>query len=157
MVNELTDSRGNRLVGIEAISETGLLEHAQRVACPLSLVVVVGPEGVLFGLNRWRSQWELPGGMIGAGETAREAARRELLEETGLDANRLEFVGVATFDLVTPDRRELAAIFTTSHDGHGDFVANDELVDFRWLAPDEDSPGSAALDVAIARWACKQL
>lgn len=43
-------------------------------------IVNVGGE-FLFGFNPWRQQWELPAGGIEQGETAREAAERELLEE----------------------------------------------------------------------------
>lgn len=45
-------------------------------------------------------RWVLPGGMVETDETAREAAEREALEETGLDVDATEFVGL--FD--DPDR-----------------------------------------------------
>jgi ADP-ribose pyrophosphatase YjhB (NUDIX family) len=50
--------------------------------------------------------WSLPGGSIEAGETAEETARREVREETGLDA---EFVGLAgVYDII--DRDEDGAV-----------------------------------------------
>jgi 8-oxo-dGTP diphosphatase len=47
--------------------------------------------------------WALPGGFVEAGETLREAAYRELLEETGIDASALEELGA--FDAVDRDPR----------------------------------------------------
>jgi A/G-specific adenine glycosylase len=52
------------------------------------LVLRRPPNGLLGGL------WEFPGGKIEPGERPRDAARRELEEETGLRAARLERVGI---------------------------------------------------------------
>ncbi len=46
-------------------------------------------------------QWSLPGGMLEVGETVREAAIREAKEETGLDVECGELLGV--FDRVLRD------------------------------------------------------
>lgn len=55
----------------------------------------------LIGFNSWRNQWEFPAGGIEKGETAREAAGRELFEETHQKNNNLEFRGL--FKIMNPD------------------------------------------------------
>lgn len=46
-----------------------------------------------------RDTFELPSGHVDAGETPETAARRELLEETGMAAERLELLGVLVPDV----------------------------------------------------------
>lgn len=48
----------------------------------------------LIGYNPYREQWEFPAGGIEPGETARDAAARELLEETHQTVHDLEFRGL---------------------------------------------------------------
>ena len=48
---------------------------------------------------RKRDEWVLPKGKLDDGETAKAAARREVLEETGYNATIQEFLGTLAFDV----------------------------------------------------------
>ncbi|MBE1579619.1 NUDIX hydrolase [Prauserella sp. PE36] len=50
---------------------------------------------ILLVRHRWRG-WVVPGGMVERGETPRQAARRELEEETGMAADLLELPAAVT-------------------------------------------------------------
>ena len=55
----------------------------------------------LIGYNVWRNQWEFPAGGIEKGESARDAAERELFEETHQKSKNLEFRGL--FKIMKPN------------------------------------------------------
>ena len=66
----------------------------QRVNCAVA-VIVTHARKVLFGrrlTTSGGSEWQLPGGWIEIGESPQQAARREVIEETGLLLRDLRFV-----------------------------------------------------------------
>ena len=68
-------------------------------------ITLINAQGLIFAGRRLDSianAWQMPQGGIDAGEKPREAALRELLEETGIRAERVTFLA-QTEDWVTYD------------------------------------------------------
>jgi 8-oxo-dGTP pyrophosphatase MutT (NUDIX family) len=148
----IRDRAGNALVDFRVVAEEELTRLGEQVALPASLVVVTHADAVLMMFDSWRKQWELPGGMREPGETARQAAARELREETGIHAVDLTFAAVAEFDLTKPERRELLAVYRVQLQVVPRLTVNDEALAFRWWPPTQPvSDDMSPLDAEIAR------
>jgi 8-oxo-dGTP diphosphatase len=117
-----------------------------------SLVVVANSGRVLMGFQLRRQQWELPGGAIEPGESAHDAAVRELAEETGIRARELALVARAEFVLGSEATRHWAAVFNVTFDALPMTEANEEMADFRWWTVNTDLwEGLSPLDAEVAR------
>lgn len=75
--------------------------------------------------------WLLPGGMAELGESAQQAARREVAEETGLDVSITGLLGVA-------DQLPVVLFFFAGNIEGGELEPRtDEIADFGWFTPSE--------------------
>ena len=59
-----------------------------------SVVVVIDAKGKILLQKRPEGIWGLPGGLMELAESAEEAARREVFEETGIEIGQLQLVDV---------------------------------------------------------------
>jgi 8-oxo-dGTP pyrophosphatase MutT (NUDIX family) len=144
------DDRGNALVSFVPGPED---RPPGDAPLPVALVALWHGDRVLMAFNRFRQAWELPGGLIDPGETPRQAAARELLEETHhVPDGHLRFVGFAGFTLSPDQRAEYGALFTGRAVGvPQSFRPNDEIAAIRWWDLREPLPGRLQpLDVHLA-------
>lgn len=148
------DAHGQAFAAFERGPEIYGGEH-RGLPSPLALVIVEVEEQILFGLNRWRGLWELPGGTLDEGEPPRQAAHRELREETGvaLPDVELRWAGLAAFNLVNPSRTELAAVFAATLEKRPSTKNSEELPRLGWFRIDVPPSTHAPLDLAVARTA----
>lgn len=93
--------------------------------------LVFDGERVLLALRRDIDWWNLPGGGMEAGETVDEAMRREVHEETGLEVEVGQLVGVYS----KPQKQEVVLTFRCRVIG-GTLSATEESKECRYFQPD---------------------
>jgi 8-oxo-dGTP pyrophosphatase MutT (NUDIX family) len=134
-----TGPRGMRLLSFHREPEDTRFEDAP---VGYALLAVRHEGRLLMVYERDRECWELPGGGIEEGESPREAAVRELREETCqvADPAALRFVGFSRTALGRKQRVQYGATFTGELTHVLPFVANSEISAIHWRAGDEPLP-----------------
>ncbi len=100
--------------------------------------------------------WSVPGGMVELGEKAAEAAKREVLEETGLDVEIVEVLGVVD-KIVEGDRGRIMFHFVIvdylAHPVGGSLEASSDALDAKWVRSEDfrDYEMSPTLVVLLKR------
>jgi 8-oxo-dGTP diphosphatase len=124
-----------------------------------SVVAFDDHDRVLMQRRADTGTWGFPGGSMELGDSLEDTAGRELLEETGLRAARLEFVTMlsgAAYRYVYPNGDEIynvAAIFT-ARGLTGELKPDHESLELRWFDTHE-----FPLELAgpITRWIVRNL
>ncbi len=115
-------------------------EFPSRPICGVGVVVCKDDAVLLIqrGNPPGRGDWGLPGGAVELGETLRDAARREIREECGIEIALGELLD--TFEVLQRDDAgrvqyhyvviDFAAAYVS-----GDLRAASDVLDARWVAP----------------------
>lgn len=88
-----------------------------------------------------RGKWSIPGGLVEIGETVREAALREVYEETGLHVKLSQLLGVV--DYIERDRdgrvrfHYVLVDFLAHAEKAEDVKPSDEFLEVRWVKASE--------------------
>ena len=141
---------GSVLISFDRLREEQLGTLDPSVPLTASLVVLWCGDECLMVFNRYRQAWELPGGMLDPGESAREAAIRELAEESGQRADSLDLAGVAKIRVAPDNRLEYLAIYRGRLDSPQPFTPNDEMSAATWWNPTEPLTALFPIDAALA-------
>ena len=123
---------------ITSISESSLREQASKDGVThLSTGVAVFKDGKVLIVRRVKDdflggKYELPGGGVDDGETIVEAAKREVMEETGLKINKVigTFEG---FDYTTNKKPHVRQVNFLVEVEPGDIILSSEHDAFLWV------------------------
>lgn len=95
-------------------------------------------DGSLLMVRRGRAPaeglWTVPGGRVRYGEYLADAARREVLEETGIEVEVTSLLGV--FEVTGDDHYVILDYLATTTDPEP-LIADDDATDARWVPLDE--------------------
>ncbi|MHA1906710.1 MAG: NUDIX domain-containing protein [Candidatus Thorarchaeota archaeon] len=104
---------------------------------PASAVdVSIIQEGKLILIERGREpfkgRWAFPGGFVDYGESVEDAAKREVMEETGLEIKLLEILGIYSAPDRDPRKHVITSHFIAKPVG-GNLEGGDDASDAKWF------------------------
>ena len=148
------DAKGNQLLDLYTGDEFEIINNPEYRPLTSSLVIVKGPQGFMLLKNKYRGEWELAGGMFDEGETPRECAVRECLEESGYEITGLRFVGMMKFFLrpsfhLPEERIEYTTLYCVDIDDIQKFEQTEEMTDLCWYNIGDKIENASGIDIKL--------
>ncbi|MFW5985910.1 MAG: NUDIX domain-containing protein [Halanaerobiales bacterium] len=123
----MKNSKGDIFLDLIEEEETNILNNEKYKPFTHSLVVIKYNGKYLLVFDKWKEQWEVPGGGIEEQETPRECAIRETFEETNQKIEDLNFIGIMKFLLQPDERTEYGALYSAEIKKLKEFKETDEI------------------------------
>ncbi len=118
-----------------------LLDRRRSVSRPIATVGALIHDGnghiLLVRTHKWGDRWGIPGGKIERGESSTAALEREILEETALFIQDIQFALVQDC-IDSPEFQRPEHFLLLNYVARAtttEVVLNDEAEEFRWLSP----------------------
>lgn len=115
----------------------GFIKAASAGRKEVSTVAIFDGDKILMGRRRDNNRWTNPGGHLEEGESPEEGAKREVLEETGVELDKVKFL--VTEDVTTPTGKKyrIHAYRAEKPEGQGSTMKEDpdaEVHRWHWIA-----------------------
>jgi 8-oxo-dGTP pyrophosphatase MutT (NUDIX family) len=125
-----------------------LVGHRPLMMVGTAILIMDSENRLLMMRRSDNGLWGLPGGGVELGEEVKTAARRELREETALEADELRLLGVFSgpgFFYIYPNGDEVHGVLIVylALTWHGQVCLNDEHTEWGWF-------DAAALPIDLA-------
>lgn len=118
---------GHQLLEYIKVSEADLIKNNLFKPITGSFAFIKYNEKYLIAYNKWRKQWEFPAGKVENGESYKECAVRELLEETNQKVKTLEYKGLFKIYDKNKDEIRYRTAYFGEIDNIEEFKENDEM------------------------------
>ena len=126
--NRIVDREGDILLDIiRTRAKENEFELIKLFPVAYSLVVAKHQGKYILVFNRFRKQWEVPGGRIEIGEGPSDCANRELLEESGQAGKNIKFQGIMKLRAKLGDRIKYGVLYSVELIDMLPFQANEEI------------------------------
>lgn len=110
------------------------------------------------GIEPYKNWWDLPGGFIENGEDPEEGAKRELLEETGMEIEIIDLLDIKVDKYGEKGIHTLNFHYLAKPVG-GEIMPKSDVIGIGWFSPDE-IPDNVAFEncrLALENWKNRKL